>query len=364
MSVVETVEKQIEETYEMTRDNLITLKNTAYQKYCDTWDSMEHIKDTTLETITSAWEQAWISYNNVVKQLQDYGHSSIEKAQSEYDTAKTNLAERTKEIRDWISEHGEKWKEDANGLQADAYEKMGYARKEAYEKYLQSKEGLKSLFSEAHQEASKDLEAAENNIKKATSRLEKHLTITPSDETKDEWEKTKAKLESTKQRAQTEFEEAKAHAESLGARVSGWTHDVMNTLKDESEFLTQRAKEIGDNVAQFASDSKEKVEETTESASNVLQDKWNAIYKASQDESTYALEMWNKAKESLANFWHSAQEAVGMDVSEIVKTPEIKEHHASTEDKEMSEIKTEKKEESLTEQEPVIPEGSGVLLQG
>jgi len=361
MSVVETVEKQIEETYEMTRDNLITLKNTAYQKYCDTWDSMEQIKDTTLETITSAWEQAWVSYNSVVKQIQVYGQSSIEKAQAEYDTAKNNLALRTKEIKDWITEHGEKWKEDANGLQADAYEKMGSARKEAYEKYLQSKEGMKSLFREAHQEASKDLEAAENNIKKATSRLEKHLTITPSDETKDEWENTKAKLETTKQRAQTEFEEAKAHAESLSARVSGWTNEVMNTLKDESEFLTQRAKEIGDNVANFASESKDKVEETTESTGNVLQDKWNTIYKAAQDESTYALEMWNKATESLAMIWHSAQEAVGMDVSEIVKTPEVA---RKEEDKEMSEIKTDKKEESLKKNENIIPDGSGILLQG
>jgi len=354
----------------MTRDNLISLKNTAYQKYCDAWDSMEHLKDSTFESISHAWEQAWMTYNNVVKQVQEYGHSSIEKAQEEYDAAKNNLAARTNDIRDWITENGGKWREDVNGLQADAYEKMGTARKEAYEKYIQSKEALKSLYSQAHQEASKDLEAAENNIKRATDRLEKHMSSIPSDETKEEWEKTKTKMESAKLRAQTEFDEAKAHAETLGTRVSGWTQDVLKTMKDESEFLTQRAKDIGEQVSNFASESKEKVEETAESAGNTLQDKWNAIYKFSQDESAYALEMWNKAKDSLSNFWEYAKESVAMDVSEVMKTPELKERRM----KDVNEEKTEAKKKEMSSEktvntdeqnaEPFIPEGSGVLLQG
>jgi len=302
------------------------------------------------------WEQAWVSYSSAIKQLQDYGHSSIEKAQADYDAAKNNLAARSKDIRDWIAEHGEKWKEDAEGLQADGYEKMRSARKEAYDKYIQSKESLKGFFSEAHQEASKDLEAAENNMKRAGDRLEKHITNAPSDEAKEEWENTKSKLESAKKRAQSEFDEAKAHSESLGTRVSGWTQDVLNTMKEESEFLTQRAKEIGEQVAHFATDSKEKVEETTESAGNILQDKWNNIYKFSQEESAYALDMWNKAKDSLVNFWQYAKEAVGMDVSEVLQTPE-------TEHREESSVK---KEESVNTEhiETPIPEGSGVLLQG
>jgi len=363
-TVVETVEKQIEDTFEVTRENLVALKNTSYQKYCDAWESMEQIKDTTYETITNAWEQAWASYSTVVKQLQDYGHSSIEKAQSDYDAAKTNLDARTKDIRDWISQHGEKLKEDASDIQADAYEKMGTARKEAYEKYIQSKEGLKSLFSQASQEATRDLENAENQIKKATSRLEKHLANLPSDETKAEWEKTKEKLEAAKQRAQTEVEEAKAHSESLGTRVSGWSQDVLKTLGEESEFLTQRAKQLGEQISQYAAGTT--VGETTENAGNAIQDKWNAIYKAAQDESTYALEIWNKAKDSLANIWQTAKEVVGLEepAADVAKTPETKEHRSTTAQDASTDNTSSGPQVIEKHDEAPIPEGSGVLLLG
>jgi len=314
---------------------------------------MEHLKDATLETLSNAWEQAWTSYSAVVKQVQDYGHSSIEKAQIEYDAAKTNLSERTKDIRDWVAQNGEKLQDNASELQADTYEKLGTARKEAYEKYLQSKEGLKGLFSQAHQEANRDVETAETQIKKASARLEKHLA-TSSEENKEEWEKTKAKLESAKQRAQSELDEAKAHAETLGARVSGWSQDVIKTLGDESEFLTQRAKDLGEKISHFASESKEKVEES--SAFNTIQDKWNVVYKVAQEEATYAQEIWTKAQETLADFWQSAKAAVGLDATpDLLKTPEPKEHHTA---------ETTQKSAPNAEQteEVVIPEGSGVLL--
>eukprot|EP01103_Thecamoeba_quadrilineata_P005731 TRINITY_DN15499_c0_g1_i1.p1 TRINITY_DN15499_c0_g1~~TRINITY_DN15499_c0_g1_i1.p1 ORF type:complete len:367 (-),score=83.34 TRINITY_DN15499_c0_g1_i1:154-1227(-) len=354
-SVVETVEKQIEGTIEVTRDNLVVLKNTAYQKYVEAWESMEHLKDSTYDTLSNAWEQAWVSYSTVVKQLQSYGHSSIEKAQSEYDAAKNNLDARTKDIQEWIGQNGEKFKENASDLQADAYDKLGTTRKEAYEKYIQAKESLKSLFTQAHQEASKDTENAENQIKKATARLEKHLASTPSDETKAEWEKTKASLESAKQRAQTEFDEAKAHSESLGARVSGWSQDVLKTLGTESEFVAQRAKDLGEYVSKFATDSKEKVEDST--VGNLLQDKWNAIYKATQEESAYATDIWNKAKESLANFWQTAKEAVGLEdvSSDVTKTPD----QPRTADKEVT---LEGPQVVEIHNEVPVPEGSGVLL--
>jgi hypothetical protein len=336
---------------------------------------MEQIKDTTYETLSNAWEQAWTSYSSAIKQLQDYGHSSIEKAQAEYDSAKTNLDARTKEIRDWISQHGEKLKEDAGDLQADAYEKMGNARKEAYEKYLQSKEGLTSLFSQASQEASKDLENAENQIKKATSRLEKHIANIPSDETKAEWEKTKAKLESAKQRAQTEFDEAKAHSESLGTRVSGWTQDVLKTLGEESEFLTQRAKQLGEQISHYEYTAGSTVGETTESAGNAVKDKWNAIYKAALEESNTASDIWNKAKESLANLWQTAKEVVGLeDSSAVLKTPETKEHRQDTNEDTSSEKRDTSSSKDVTtlpgpqviekHDDTPAPEGSGVLLLG
>jgi len=375
MSVVETVEKQLEDTYEVSRDNLVALKNSTYEKYCEAYDAIEHLKDATLETLSNAWEQAWISYATVWKQLQDYGHSSIEKSQAEYDAAKTNLAQRTRDISDWISQHGEKLQEDASGLQAEAYSKMGTARKEAYEKYLQSKESLKNLFNSAHEEATKDVEAAEKQLKKATSRLENHGTSASTPENKDEWEKIKTKLEAAKQRAQTELDEAKAHSETLGVRLSGWAQDVMQTLKDESEFLTDRAKKLGEQVSAYASESKEKVDQTAESASNSLQDQWNGIYRSAQDDSAYALDIWNSAKDTFANFWQSAKEAVGLDnaSNELLKTPDVKEQRSLAEDKASQESSSTQKETKIessstqkeTKIEPVeIPEGSGVLLQG
>jgi predicted component of type VI protein secretion system len=246
----------------------------------------------------SAWEKAWQSYSQVSKQLTDYGHFAIEKANKEYEDSKANLASKTKDLKDMLQEQGDKMKEGSSDLQVEAIQKLYIARREAYEKYLKTKESLKVLFMNAYKESEENIKTAEDQVKNTTSSLQKHLenVLNTTDE---EFKLTKLKLEEAKEKALKNFEEAKAHAVSLSERISSWSEDVLKILSEESLFLSENVKQISQCVIKM---SKEKAEGTE----SLIYEKSQEVFDTLKEEALYALDIFNGAKESLKDFWKTA----------------------------------------------------------
>jgi len=276
------------------------------------------VKEIIYETLVSAWEQAWSSYATIVEQLKQYGHTAIEKATAEYEVAKTNLAEKTKELQDWIAENGHKLREESSELQAETAHKLHVARKEAYEKYWQSKESLRRMFYTSQEEAKEDLRNAQEQVRKTTRNLERHVE-SAAEKTGEDFEATKKKLEEAKIQAEKEYESVKAHINTLSGKVSSWTEEVVRVLSEQSELLSKRATEMKDQLVVVASDSKEKVEETSEAAGKVISEKWNLIYDSLKDESAYALEKLTQVKDTVQEKVEDVLVATG--ITQSLETP-------------------------------------------
>jgi len=318
METITNVEKELEVKIGQGKEQLVTLKNVAYDKYCDAWNAMEQVTESTYETICSAWEQAWSTYSSIVEQIKLYGNTAIEKGTAEYEVAKTNLAERTKELQSWFAENGQKLKEESSDIQVETAHKLHVARKEAYEKYLQSKDALKRMFYTTQEEAKEDLNSAQEQVRKTTRSLEKHLE-SASDKTSQEFNITKLKLEEAKAKAEKKLDAAKAHMSDLSGKVSTWTEEVVKVLSEQSELLSQRVTQMKDQIYDVASQSKEKVEETTEAAGKALSEKWGQIYTSLQEESTYALDKLSQVKDTVQEKVEDALVATG--ISESLDTP-------------------------------------------
>jgi hypothetical protein len=320
METVTNVEKEIEVKIEQGREQLVSLKNLAYDKYCEAWTAMEQVKETTYETLSSAWEQAWVAYSAVVKQLKDYGHTAIDTASAEYELAKTNLAERTKDLQNWVVENGHKLKEESSEIQIETAHKLHQARKDAYEKYIQSKDALKSMFYTSQEDAKEALKSAEEQVQKTSRSLEKHVE-SAVDKTGDEFQNTKLRLEEAKLKAQKEFEEAKANMETISGKVSSWSQEVVKVLSEQSEFLSQRVVQMKDQLYDVASQSKEKVEETTGAAGKAVSDKWEQIYNTLKEDAQIAMDKLTQVKDSVQESLEGALVAAGITESLVTPPP-------------------------------------------
>jgi hypothetical protein len=318
METINNVEKEIEVKIEQGREQLVVLKNLAYDKYCEAWNAMEQVKENTYDTLRSAWEQTWSSYATIVEQLKQYGQTAIEKATSEYEAAKTNLSERTTELQNWAVENGHKLKEESSDLQVETAHKLHQARKDAYEKYVQSKDALRRMFLTSQEEAKEDLRNAQEQVRKTTRNVERHLE-SAADKTSEEFLNSKLKLEEAKTQAEKELEAAKAHISELSGKVSTWTEEVGKVLSEQSEILSKRVIQMKDQIVDVAAESKEKVEESTESAGNALSEKWNQIYSSLQEESTYALDKLSQFKDSVQGKLEDVLIATG--ITESLETP-------------------------------------------
>lgn len=308
METITNVEKEIEVKVEQGREQLVALKNMAYDKYCDAWNSMEQVKESTLDTLRSAWEQAWLSYSSVVRQLKEYGYTAIEKATAEYDLARENLAERTKELQTWIIDNGQKLRDESSDIQVETAHKLHEARKEAYEKYILSRDALKRMFLSSQVEAKEDLRNAKEQLRKTKLNLERHLKNS-TDTNSEEFERTKLKLEEAKTLAEKELEDAKAHSHTLYDKISTWSDDVLKILSEQSEFLSQRVLQMRDQLMGVASESKEKVEDATEAAGKVMSNTWEQIFNSLKDESVYAYDKLKQFKDSVQESLKGALEA-------------------------------------------------------
>jgi DNA repair exonuclease SbcCD ATPase subunit len=277
---------------------------------------MEQVKENTYDTLRSAWEQTWSSYASIVEQLKQYGQTAIEKATSEYEAAKTNLSERTTELQNWVVENGHKLKEESSDLQVETAHKLHQARKEAYEKYVLSKDALRRMFLTSQEEAKEDLRNAQEQVRKTSRNVERHIE-SAADKTSEEFQSTKLKLEEAKTKAEKELEAAKAHISELSGKVSTWTEEVVKILSEQSEILSKRVIQMKDQIVEVASESKEKVEEST--AGKVLSEKWNQIYSSLQEESTYALDKLSQFKDSVQGKLEDVLIATG--ITESLETP-------------------------------------------
>jgi len=322
METINNVEKELEVKIEQGREQLVSLKNVAYDKYCDAWTAMEQVKESTYETLSSAWEQAWTTYSSIVDQLKQYGHTAIETSTAEYEVAKANLAERTKELQNWIAENGQKLKEESSDIQIEAAHKLHVARKEAYDKYLQSKDALRNLFTTSEQEAKEGVRNAEEQVRKTSQSLEKHVE-SAADKSSEEFNKTKLKLEEAKIKAEKELENAKAHINELSGKVKTWSEEVSNTLSEQSEFLSLRMQQMKEQLYDAASNSKEKVEETTEAASKVIAEKWNQVYVLLQEDSKYAVEKFTQFKDTVQEKVEDVLVATGITESQNTPNPTV-----------------------------------------
>jgi len=320
METINNVEKEIEVKIEQGRDQLVVLKDAAYNKYCEAWNAMEQVKDTTYDTLRSAWEQAWTSYTSVVQQIKVYGYTAIETATAEYDQAKTNLAERTKDLQNWVVENGHKLREEKDEIQIETAHKLHQARKEAYEKYIQSKDSLTRMFSSSQQEAKEDLRNAQEAVRKTTINLDRHLQSS-AEQSGEEFQATKMRLEEAKNKALQELEEAKTHMITLSGKVSNWSQEVVKVLSEQSDYLSQRVTNMKDQLYDAASHSKENIENTTEAAGKVISEKWEQIYKTLQEDSTYALDKLTQVKNSVQETIEEALAAAGITESPALQTP-------------------------------------------
>lgn len=311
METINNVEKELEIKVEQGREQLISLKNLAYEKYCEAWNSMEQVKESTLDTLRSAWEQAWSTYSGVVRQLKEYGFTAIEKATAEYDLARQNLAERTKELQTWIIENGQKLRDESSDIQVETAHKLHEARKEAYEKYILSRDGLKRMFLASQAESKEDLRNAQEQLRKTTINLERHLKNSSNSDS-EEFKRTTQNLEEAKSLAEKELEEAKSHHSSLSDKISIWSDDVVKILSEQSEFLSQRVLQMRDQLFGVASESKVKIENATEDAGKVMSNTWEQIFNSLKDESVYAYDKLKQFKDSVKESLEGALEVAGI----------------------------------------------------
>jgi len=323
METINNVEKEIEVKVEQGREQLISLKNLAYDKYCEAWNSMEQVKETTFETLRSAWEQTWSTYSGVVRQLKVYGYTAIEKSTAEYDLARDNLAERTKELQTWIIENGQKMRDESSDIQVETAHKLHQARKDAYEKYIHSKDALKSMFLSSHEEAKEDLRNAQEQVRKTSINLERHLKNS-TDANNEEFQNTTRKLEEAKNTAEKELEEAKAHNHTLSGKISTWSEEVVKVLSEQSEFLSQRVLQMRDQLFGVASEAKVKVEDATEDAGKVMSSTWEQIFNSLKDESVYAYDKLKQVKDSIQESLGGVFEAAGITDTDTRKIPSEK----------------------------------------
>jgi len=228
------------------------------------------------------------------------------------------LAERTTELQNWIAENGNKLKEESSDLQVEAAHKLHVARKEAYDKYIQSKDALKNLFTTSQQEAQERVRNAEEQARKTSQSLEKHLESF-ADKTNEEFNQTKLTLEEAKIKAEKELENANAHINELSGRVSTWSQEVGNILSEQSEFLSLRMQQMKEQLYDAASNSKEKVEETTEAATKVISEKWDQIYNLLKEDSAYAIEKLTQFKDTVQEKLEDVLVATG--ITESLNTP-------------------------------------------
>jgi len=209
-------------------------------------------------------------------------------------------------------------------LQVEEALKLHAARKEAYDKYLETKDALRVLYTNSEKESHEGVKSAEEQVKKTGQNLERHLE-SAADKTSEEYTKTKAKLEEAKVKAEKELEVAKAHVSELYGKVATWSHDVGTTLSEQSESLTSRLQQMKGQLIDAASASKDKVEETTEAATKVISDKWNQIYNLLKDDSDYALQKLTQFKETVQEKIQDVLVASGVTESQNTPPPAAKE---------------------------------------
>jgi hypothetical protein len=274
---------------------------------------MEQVKETTFEALSSAWEQAWVSYSTVVQQLKEYGSTAIETATAEYELAKKNLAERTKELQTWIIENGQMMRDDPKSAEIETAYELHKARKEAFEKYIHSKDDLRRVFLVSQEEAKDNVRDAQEQVRKTSLNLEKHLKNSSDIEA---FRNTKMKLEKANSKAQKELEESRAHIRSLYGNISSWSKEVEKILSEQSEFLSQRVLQMRDQL--FDKTTKAKVEEVKVEPRKIMSERWEEIFNSLKDEYEYALDKMTQAQNSVPE----SLEAV-LEPTDIIESQQI-----------------------------------------
>lgn len=127
---------------------------------------------------------------------------------------------------------------------------------------------------------------------------------------------------------------------TLSGKVSNWSQEVIKILSDQSEYLTQRATNMKDQLYDAASQSKENIEATTEAASKVISEKWEQIYKTLQEDSTYALDKLTQVKNTVQESLEDALAAAGITESQQTPPPVAKEPVVETAEVPVSPVNT------------------------
>jgi len=258
------------EAYQASKKALVDVKVLAVEKLVEAEHSMAQLTSAGADKMSHALHQAWGAYDVARIKVWDFGKSSLDAATHNFETARTALAEATRNLQDHLKQYKDKTAEKTAEGYHLALEKLEKAQADAALKYHSARDVLSRLYVDAHSEAVKDYTKAQELLSQTTDKLKK-FAEDASAKTHANYEVTKQQLELTRQKAQDAFQTSKKKAEELREHMTQFNQAALKSLEENYEAMKIRASDALTAFNTYSQDAQAKSSEGYEEMKKKLQ---------------------------------------------------------------------------------------------